>query len=100
MPLYDTTNLTSSTNIYEIALNTNMLVGSFIGIGILITIFIITYVWVVKLSDSIAGLGAGAFITLVSASMLYPLGFISFTIYKIVLLLSGGVILLTFLTKE
>lgn len=88
--LHNTTALDNADNIYEYAVALNPLVDNYIGVGILLMVFMITFVISSgRLQDIIVGFGAGSFITALSATILLPLELIGFKVYTTVLLITG-----------
>lgn len=95
---FNTTNLSNADNIYEFTKEVSTATGDIIGIGILLSVFFITFsVISARYQDAVAGFSAGSFITLLSSVILLPLGLIGFHIFRITLLLAaiavGGSIL-------
>lgn len=98
---FNTSGIDNADNIFEFASELNTLVGGIVGIGLLLTAFVITFSVVSqRYLDPLAGFGAGSFITVLSATLFMPLGLIGFNIYKIVLLISGISIAATILLRR
>lgn len=99
--LYNTTNLTNANNIYEQGKALNDITDGLLGIGLLLIVFTIATVTVIRnTGDAVTGLGAGSFITALSATMLLPLGFIAWNYYQISILVLGVAVVLALLIKR
>lgn len=97
---YNTTGLDNADNFFEFTSALNDLVGDWIGIGLMIMVFVITYVSITtRYSDVLAGFGAGSFIAGLSGVILLPLGLISFDIYKVVLLIAAVSVMVSVLAR-
>jgi hypothetical protein len=99
-PLYNTTNMTNADNILDQAVALNVHVNYFIGLGIIISVFTITFVIISGNYDAIAGLGSASFISLISATMLLPLNLIHFNIWSKVAIINGVSIAIALLVKR
>lgn len=97
---YNTTNLTNAENIYTQALALNVIVDNLIGYALLFIVFFITFTIMTTKSGIMAGLTSASFIALLTATMLLPLQFISFTDYNIVLVLTGLSVAISLLVKS
>lgn len=99
--LYNTTLLDDADNLLQTTQALNTIVKDFIGLGFLLAVFLITTIIVSQRNlDMIAGLGAGSFITAISAIILLPLGLIGFHIFRIVLLGTGAIVAVTFIIRR
>ena len=85
---------------YEQAIAVNSISDNLLGLGMILIAFVITFVIVSGYSDAIAGLGAGAFFSALTATILLPLGFIGFKIYQMMLLILGVSIFLSILIRK
>ncbi len=72
--LYNLTNLSSSSNIYEMTLNANVLTGGWLGFLILLSFFIILVVSFNK-QDMITRISAASFITTLATFLFRIIGF-------------------------
>lgn len=100
MSLYNTTNLTGATNLYEQAVGVNQLVGNMYGLGIIISVAIITFSWVKRQGDAYAALQSSMWISLFIGTLLLPINLITFDIYKYILIICGMIICINLLFKE
>lgn len=80
--LYNLTSLDNANNIYEYIYNMNLITDYYIGYAILIMSFgIVFFITYSGTANFLNALSAGSFFTLLSGSMLLPLGIIDWTSY-------------------
>lgn len=91
--IYDTTNLTNASNLYEYTYETNVLVDYFIGEGILLIMFVLPFIIITgKGYSSFDGAILSSFITLITAIIFLPLGLITMDIFQTTLLICAAFI--------
>lgn len=98
--LYNMTNITNADGLYEQTKALNAHVNSLIGLGIIATVWVVTFVLIMSIRGVLAGMAAGSFIGLLSATMLLPLELIGFNIYTYLLLILGGVMFVSLIINR
>lgn len=94
--LYNTTNLTSSTDIYEQAKALNNITDNFIGYALILIAFVIPFIVTNNNTGSMfSGLGAGSFFAALTGAILLPLQFIGFDAYKFIVVGCGVCVLVS-----
>lgn len=95
--VYNTTNLTNASNLYEYAYETNILLEYTIGMGILLIMFVLPFVVATSRGYS-SGDGAilGSFMTGITAVIFLPLGLITMSIFQTTILICAAFTALSF----
>lgn len=84
--VFNTTALDNSENIYENTKNLNDLLGGILGVGIIITVFLITFILInQRTGDALSGLAAAGWFSGVTALIFLPLGLIGISVFKTVI---------------
>lgn len=87
---WNTSRLDEAENLYEITLEMNTLLNGTIAVGIIITVFAISFtVTQLNTGSVINGLLSGSYIAAITALIFLPLGFIGLSIFTMVLLILG-----------
>lgn len=87
--LYNMTALDNTNNIFEFAVAINTISNYAIGYGILIIVFAIAFMVNMGNTGTVwGGLAAGSFIGLLSATIMLPLGLITFLAYEYVFVIA------------
>lgn len=86
---YNTTTLENANDLYGQALAVNTIVSGLLGYGMIIIAFAITFVILSMNYGAIAAIGGASFFSLIVSSILLPLGFIPFWVFRMMLVLAG-----------
>ncbi len=95
--LYNLTALDNSNNIFEYTLALNTISNNAIGLGFLLIVFAVSFMMNIGNTGNIfAGLNAAGFITALSATILLPLGLITWTYYQVVVVIAAIAVILSY----